>query len=557
MIQVDTDSQKRLYVKNYETWKWCFSQHSFSSKELKVREVPGGIILPIRSIASPCLDPLYEGGVTDSEGNFVAGSIRVNEKNPGFMAAIRGYSVKAEELQHIQEEVIYGGVAISFFGHFMAENMARLWYVLQRNDLQKKIVFITTGGWQAYMSTFLELLGIDLERLIILDKPTKFLSVTVPDESVHTWGWFYTKEYPQIYQTIREGVAASKHKKIYLTHSAYKSGITCCNEKYFEDFFANKGFFVVSPEKYSLQEQIGLMKGAEEVACMISTLSHMILFARPHTKLIMLTRTDNEVLFAQGLINEVSQADWYLIDASLNFLYGERTYGVVLLGPTEYWRKFVKDHYGEDNVPDMSSDAVLSYMREWCRFYASGDNIRILASMDIASHFRRMYEVLIGEECPRLSREDYVDGLKQNLTSKENYNKALAALAGNPVLVVYEITTEKYRSACCYNGQICGTGDSLIKDIRISFTDEKTACVYRFYYKGQGWTNYMKSGSVHGEGTFIYGLEIALVSPCNSLYELNFRIHVKSGWSPWLSSGQGAAQEDSPLDAIQIVLKKK
>ena len=559
------DFHKRLYVKNYEAWEHFCRQECFSAETLKVREVPQGVILPMKAIPdNPCVDDIYEGGVLDAKGNFVAGSIRISKNNPGYMAVVRGYSVQEEALQHSAEEVIFGGVIIKHFGHFLVECMSRLWYVMQHEGQKKKIVFID-NGWKSdlRMNDFFELLGIDLKRVVFLKQPTRFASITVPDESVHSWGQFYTKEYRQIYQKLREAVPAAPYKKIYLTHSAYKRDITCCNEKYFEDYFSGKGFVVISPEKYSLTEQIALLKGAEEVACMVSTLSHLILLARPHTKLIMLTRTSHDVLVAQCLINEASQADWYIIDASQNYLYGNRSHGVILLGASEYWRKFAKEHYGDDDVQDTLPEAAMDYMQHWCRYYEQNDHLKRLDAQDFVVMFRQMYEVIMGRDCPqgllqKSPKDEYMEELGHKLGSEQNYNEVLNELAGKPVLVSYEITTDGYKSLRCYSGQVCGTGNSPIRDIRISFTDEKVSCTYKLYLKGQGWTAPRKSGeAAELPGGHVYGLSIDLDSSCKSVYDLSFHLHTREGWSPALSDGMSASQETWPLDAIQIVMKCK
>ena len=556
------DLRKRLYVKNYEDWAACAQWKCFSSEELKVQEVPGGLILPVRRIPDPCMAPKYEGGVMDAQGQFVAGSIRVTKRYPGYIAVVRGYEVKEEVIQSSSEEVIFGGVVLDHFGHFLVESMSRLWYVLENRGQGKKIVFISNGKPGQWMDRFLELLGIEKERYSILRSPVRFASVTVPEESVHSWGHFYTKEYLQIYARLRDRVEPSAHKKLYLTHSAY-GGIVCCNEKYFENYFAAKGFLVVSPEKYSLQEQIAFLKGADEVACMVSTLSHLVLFAKPRTKLIMLTRTNDEVLVAQCLVNEAAQADWYLIDTSQNFLYGDRTNGVILLGTTPYWRQFVREHYGEDVVEETLPQEAFAYMQEWCKYFGKGDNLRRLDEEDFVSLFRQMYEVVLGKECPagmleKSPKEEHIEELEYKLGSETNYNVALNDLVGKPVLVVYEITTDRYRTLRFYNGQVCGDGTAPIRDIRISFTDDRAACTYKLYTKEQGWSPQRKSGEeAEAPGGQIYGLSIELVPSCTQEFELSFRLHIRDGWSPWLGSGQSASQEDSPLDAIQLVLKQK
>ncbi len=556
------DLRKRLYVKNYDEWADCSQRKCFSEASLELRQVPDGLILPVRNIPSR-VAPLYEGGVMDGQGNFVAGSIRINKNYPGYLAVVRGYEVRAEEIEHKEEEVIFGGVLMDHFGHFFVESLSRLWYVMQHRDKGQKIVFITNGSFRPWMGNFLEYLGIAGERYSVLDHPVRFSSVLVPDESVHSWGHFFTREYCEIYACIRGKVQPSPYKKIYLTHRAFNNQVTCCNEKYFEDFFSARGFKVLSPEKYSLQEQLSFLKGAEEVACMVSTLSHLILFAEPQTRLIMLTRTNDEVLVAQCLINEVARADWYLVDVSQNFLHGDRVSGVVLLGTTEYWRDFVQEHYGVKVAENTLPANAFAYMQEWCRYYGRGDNLRKLDDEDFVSLFRQMYEVVLGRACPaemleKSPKEEHIEELEYKLGSEKNYVEALKELADNPVLIAYEITTDRYKPLCCYNGQICGKGTSPISDIRIFFTDDKVSCTYKLYRKEQGWTEARKSGEmVEAPGGHVYGLSIDLAPEYAAEFDISFRLHIGGGWSPWLTNGQSASQEKSPLDAIQMTIKKK
>jgi hypothetical protein len=174
-----------------------------------------------------------------------------------------------------------------------------------------------------------------------------------------------------------------------------------------------------------------------------------------------------------------------------------------------------------------------------------------------------MYEVVLGKECPagmleKSPKEEHIEELEYKLGSETNYNAALNDLVGKPVLAVYEITTDRYRTLRFYNGQVCGDGTAPIRDIRISFTDDRAACTYKLYTKEQGWSPQRKSGEeAEAPGGQIYGLSIELVPSCTQEFELSFRLHIRDGWSPWLGSGQSASQEDSPLDAIQLVLKQK
>ena len=62
---------KRFYVQNVEGWKKTLSSKKFLDKDLEVKVVERGIVLPARKI-----DGVLKGGVCDNDFNFVAGFSR-------------------------------------------------------------------------------------------------------------------------------------------------------------------------------------------------------------------------------------------------------------------------------------------------------------------------------------------------------------------------------------------------------------------------------------------------------------------------------------------------
>lgn len=67
---------KRFYVQNVDGWQKTLLQKRFLDKELEVKVVERGIVLPARQIGI-----FWKGGVCDSNFNFIAGYTRV--KPPG------------------------------------------------------------------------------------------------------------------------------------------------------------------------------------------------------------------------------------------------------------------------------------------------------------------------------------------------------------------------------------------------------------------------------------------------------------------------------------------
>lgn len=74
------DSSERLYVQNFDGWKAALSKKRFSDKELEVKVIERGIVLP-----ALIMDGAWKGGVCDNDFNFVAGYSRVKNNGGGLL----------------------------------------------------------------------------------------------------------------------------------------------------------------------------------------------------------------------------------------------------------------------------------------------------------------------------------------------------------------------------------------------------------------------------------------------------------------------------------------
>lgn len=294
--------------------------------------------------------------------------------------------------------------------------MTRLWYVVENNTIER-IAFLTIGNLNSVKclyGKFFELLDINLEKIIYIQDPTQFKRVIVPDQQQAVLGRLanFKKKYTVIHEKMMSRVEAKNIKKIYLTRSQLEKQ-DCINESYFEEFYKRRGYTVIAPEQYSIEEQIAYMKGAEEIACTMGTLSHLMLFARPGTKLTALLRNSINPLIQQMIVNHAKDVDFYIVDVSFNYLPSSHTFKCNLLGPTKYWREYldaINDKYDEELGFDMSRyvydyllkwSAYASTERGWTYTFAKFDNFDVLNSLST---------VLFDKP---LNREDYRGNSKE------------------------------------------------------------------------------------------------------------------------------------------------
>ena len=531
------DLTRRLYVENFEQWEKTLSQKKFSDRKLEVKVVERGIILPMRRKNGE-----WKGGVCDSYFNFIAGFARTpppgKTTGQGAWCVVEsGYIVDRKELVLLDEDVIFGGALIGHFGHFFTECLSRLWYIVKNSDSRLKILFIIRDEiCKSWADSFLKLMGIDTTRAIYVQKPMQCRSVTVPEQSQYVWNDF-TKEYVLPYQAIKERVTPGKTKKLYLARTNFDAkrvnpgGVYCFNEKYFVDFFAAHGFKIVLPEELSIEEQISLIMGADEIVTTLGTLSHWAIFKKPSAKLISLSRTTKSLLVAQAFIMEAFQIDnYYIVSGSRDFMYANAGVGACMLGSNKYWKEFVADYFGDqiDEDDDVSyfEEALDKYVNFWYKKYAN-QNETITGSLKDMCYRIYALETQVSKNRLLLSYQTHVaskgwcDWKTENLFSNDIGEKRD------------------------------------IQAIKINFPTHKVYYAVYFNEK-EGWSKEIAApdmAGTTGKNKSITGVRIRLDEAGAKEFDILYRVHkFDDTWTAWAKNGEEILSQGVKLNAIQIKL---
>lgn len=371
---------KSLYAINLTKFEKQISASYIRTEELKCKAVENGIILPLRKIESLGGDGTFEGGVCDESFNFVAGYKRRNDKKFNSLECVRPYKVNSEQLDRIDEDVVFGGVAYNHFGHFLVETFNRLWWVVKNELFDKKVVFLKEKNFDASFLTLIELVGIKKENIIYLDNATKFKSVQVPDQSLYYFNYFY-KEYVYPYQAIMDNVTPGKDRKVYLSRTQFKKK-DIINEEYFESFYRDLGYKIVYPEQIDIREQISIVSGADEIVSTMGTISHLALFSKKGTKIVTLLRARNYFNKTQAIVNQSKELDYTFVDVTCNFLPHRYSANCYYIGPNITWVDFVKKEYGIEldiNLIDyLNSDNshMGDYFEQWLKVFKNKRQIK-------------------------------------------------------------------------------------------------------------------------------------------------------------------------------------
>lgn len=345
--------KSHLYVQErYEyIWRPQFERTGFSNRKLDVKEVENGIILPNKPI-----NGYVYGGVCDENFNYISGHncIRV-AGGTGWRHICGSYTVPNDEIEYIDEEVVYGGTLIDHPGHLIVECFAdRIWWYI-KNPLSKikvAIVAIWRDGKETFPYEFLDCFGIPIERVITVKKPTKFKNIIVPEQAATpligaSSIYEFTEEYRSVYKRMRDNVEGAGYKKVYFT-KLKASQKKIVGEEYFVDFYKSRGFTIVNPEEYSVREKIQFLKDADEFAAPLGTNILYGVFCKPTAKITILTRLPDVVDECEiDVLKTVGIQNIYCVDVSYNFFHKDIIWGTSLITVTDEFKRFIEETTGE------------------------------------------------------------------------------------------------------------------------------------------------------------------------------------------------------------------
>lgn len=369
-----------------------------------------------------------KGGIFTHDFKGVAGFDASGEVPPN--------ATPIEIYDFIDESVIFAGFSFLAFGHLLLEGLSRLWYIVQNPTDTRKVAFMGLGEWgektltKKCYYTFLKMLKVPKERVIFIEKPTKFRQICVPDVSMASWKAYFTREYPALYKAFAKGAnelceGQPKYDKIYLSHGkwTHRKEQIFLNEQIYEDFFVNLGFELIFPEDLSIEKMAYLVHNASQIATTMGTSAHYALFAKENSRFIILTREASTLppsfpLTAQCLINQAMRTNFFIINANVNFLpsFSQSTgWGVVNFDFTQDFKDFVADNfegdfseiYAKTHKKFLMHDNTKAYLQAFAKFYAQPEHFkRALKGLSAFDFVNKLNEVFFAKTLDKSLFED-------------------------------------------------------------------------------------------------------------------------------------------------------
>lgn len=351
-------------------------KHNYiNNDDLKVEIIDNGIIHPLELSDTKTMENKQYGGVTDENLNFIELSLNKRITLPDdkdyddlYTGANKNYN--KEEIEYIDEEVVFIGPFHSHYGHFLLESLSRLWFYLDSNNLKYKAAFIIDSEESNYLD-LITLFGLKEENLIKITKPTKFKKVIIPEQSF----WLHSKahrNYKKIIDRIKENTECSNVDKIFISKK-YIGNHKAIGEKQLRNIFKKNGYKAICIDRLPIKKQIALLKGAKELAASSGSATHLSLFLSDGARLICLNRACciNSV---QSLIDSLMEnVNVTYIDCYANlFPTPWFSPGPFLHVVTDNLIKFFdknKFKYNPRTINSKLKKDVLTYIMKWGEFH--------------------------------------------------------------------------------------------------------------------------------------------------------------------------------------------
>lgn len=305
-------NQKKKYIKLEKTYK----------KEVKlgVKQVPNGIILPAKKDESDCPKLWAIGGVVDQEFHFV------NESDSGYLFG-GNYEIDEDYVNYIDEEVIFFGPYIQHWGHFICDQISRLWYIID-NPQKYKIAYCgyNFGVGNTEISgnylQLLEQLGIREEQLINIQNPTKFKNIIIPEFSF-VGGNYYTEEFKKLINHITDNVLESMKNEKCPERIYFSRRKLCMDKEYgeenLENLLAKNNFEIFYPEKLSFMQQVFLINNCKFMATISGSIAHNLMFSKYNNDILIFNKCKG-INNYQLVVDELTTSKVTYIDSYKNYL---------------------------------------------------------------------------------------------------------------------------------------------------------------------------------------------------------------------------------------------
>ena len=316
---------------------------NFSNRTLGTTIVERGYILPSRSWR----DVKVEGGIVDSSKKFVPASACYENGSCGY--------VFEEENVKEGSECIYLGFFLWCYGHAITDAFRKTWYLdtdeglsLIRNGAEVVYVSAPNTAMPLWQQRLLDLGGVRSVSLKHVADITRYKRIVIPDNCIFTenGNMFYTQEFKAVINRIKRSIKIPNnfpvYPMIYYTRTGLSLGGREWGEVAIERQFRKKGYAIISPEKYTVDEQIWFMKNCQKFASTECSSSHSAIFCNETAEVAVLKKANYVNMYSDMISDLVGFKNVYIkAHHSIKIHRKGHMWGPFYLYPTSQLRDYL------------------------------------------------------------------------------------------------------------------------------------------------------------------------------------------------------------------------
>jgi len=317
------------------------------------------------------------GGIIDASGEYIVDS--------GFhsywISFGGGYDLSSSDLEKLEGKVIWFGIFTEHWGHFLLDNISRLWILNKEEFSSLKVVYVSKSGKEMSnnFSEFLYKLGVEKKNLIFLKRPTHLSEVVIPEYSKNDLN--YNDQFLSIFNFVyKKKTPNQKLKKVYFSRTNFPDAkLKEYGEKQLENIFRRNGYHIFYPEDLSLDQQIEIWSTAEDIVCINGTIPLNICFCgynNPNITVLNKTLLPHENLDDLSIIfnKRVDYVDIYIESyASKVKSIGK---GPFIIGLTDSLEVFFNKKEIEFNKSELISPSIL--LKRFVFFHISSFRLKLI-----------------------------------------------------------------------------------------------------------------------------------------------------------------------------------
>ncbi len=356
--------KRDLLLKRYEIFKR-------NNKPLRVVEIDDGTVIPF--VPNMCNEGSYECGVLNDQFNFIPESGDIDFPN---LVEDYGREHSAETGQELT--VMYCGHLTGHWGHFITDNLSRLWAAVDGKYEFDRIVFVRQPGENntpvGNILECLKMLHLD-SKIDIIESPVRYKKILVPESGCiprHHFSSDTTRVYDLIAEEAMKGASDDYPDKIFMSRSKLDKALKVEYDlKWFDRFFLSNGYAIIYPEQLDIKDTIRYIRKAQTVAAFSGTLPHNMLFGNPGQNITIIEKYANINNYQPG-IDLIRNLNVTYVDANALIWSVSAGYGPFIVYPNKWLQKFAADHqmimaepWDESHLRHILRD----YFREFKRHY--------------------------------------------------------------------------------------------------------------------------------------------------------------------------------------------